>query len=344
MVRSTLRLDIDMVYSDSPSPYAVKAAALIVEAMRVIASCRVAIHFDSKSIDLSGVVGWIERLRVFVERSSDIDISLVGPFMEPNDDSALERLFDLGVQLRFAKHTATEYTGETSQEEGEVALRALSEFGFRVPVVWYVSEESLSSVREELPRLLAASCYSGVAIPLVCVSPFYKFANGYPRLPDAIEYSELVVDCYQTYPHYDDTFFPLAELADLVAFGSWNETLGLSTALHLVIDNSGVVSAFRQAPSLAVRWLNVQDVIALDSDTIREQCTRFLRQTFRWSSNTYCKGCDLRKDCGGLDAFRGVVAASKKELDAMCAYRMLFLRHFSHVRSTASQLSKEDRT
>jgi hypothetical protein len=199
-------------------------------------------------------------------------------------------------------------------------------------IEWYVHAGNLTEFEERIPDLLLESFSSGFSLPLVSANPYYQFAPGFPALPEASQYCQLLVRNYKQYPYYDDVLSPLNGLALLIKEGGWQYDLNVPTAVQAVVDAEGRVGLYRQSPALALPWTSVSELAAVPLAEMRGRFLQFVADDWQWDKNPYCRGCHWRHVCGGLDAF-GASPASTAELDTICGHRKLFLEHFAVIRA-----------
>jgi hypothetical protein len=293
-------------------------------------------HFPHDPRDWGATRRVVGRMRPLLKTPLHAGVELCAPFEEFRADD-FEALFDLGVRLRFAAGWTAGCAADECRHVDAAVLRQFSEFGFRSVIEWYVHCNNAARFEEVLPDLLLANYASGFSLPLVSANPYYRFAPGFPSLPAAADYCQLLVRTYRQYPYFDDVFFPLTGLALLMREGGWQAAMGLPTHVGLVVREDGGVGVYRQSPALALPWTDVASLAAATKDRLREDFAGFARDAWRWERNAYCGGCRWRHLCGGLDAF-APGDAREVDLDCMCGYRKLFLEHFARARHPDSEV------
>jgi hypothetical protein len=179
-----------------------------------------------------------------------------------------------------------------------------------------------------LDEVLEANRCSGFWFPLACHSPYYGLGRAQPDLPSEVAYAELIARVYQQYPHYDEEFFPVNELARLSNSGAWNLAQNLPLRVQLLLGFGIGVRVFRQIPALSRIWREHADLGALPPEQLLPDLMRFIRTQYEWSRNTFCGRCEWRYLCGGLDPASGNEQLRPGMLEVACEYRKLFLETF----------------
>jgi hypothetical protein len=326
-----VRISIDVVRDALELEDVAPALIELSEFLAPIRFAQISIHFDALPDGWSSTLSRLKQVRESLRTPREVEIQLIGPFSVASQRE-MELMFEIGARVRFAAGWTHGDDHHGSLDVHSQALRAYSEFGFRAPVVWYVHADNLSACEESLSPLLIANYCSGFSLPLVSVNPFYRFEPGFPRLPAAADYCQLLIRCYGKYPYYDDVLSPLTELALLVREGGWQSEWNVSTALRFSIDAQGVIGMYRQAPSLAQPWTTISEIANLSREALRQKLFAALAQAWTWERNDFCRRCRWRHVCGGLDGFSQRELA-ESELDTMCGYRKLFLEHFASIRT-----------
>jgi hypothetical protein len=257
-------------------------------------------------------------------------LTLVAPFGEYRE-AEMEALFNLGVRLKYTSGWIQGCSANQIPAIDADVLRNLSEFGFRVPIDWYVHENNIQTFEAKIQNLLIANFSAGFSLPLVSQNPYYRFEPGFPNLPDALAYCQLLMQTYKEYPYYDDVFYPLNVLAMLVKEGGWIPRLNIPTAINFILDEKGHIGIFRQSPALSHSWSNISEMAATPLDELRNRFLQFSNDAWKWENIPFCRECCWRHVCGGLDL--NSVGLSHGKLDAMCGYRKLFLEHFATLRA-----------
>lgn len=295
----------------------------------------VTFHFRRPPEDWSETTTSIERLREALQNNRQFTIRLSGPFDEL-DDQNLESMFRLGVQLRYVTGFANPDTHADSIVVNKAAITKITEFGFQVPMAFYVSRENIERIEESITEWLSVSHYGGFSIPLISNHPSYTFSKFDPPLPNAREYCQLLVRLYKKFSHFDMTLAPISELAFLAKRGGQNRALDLPTILPIHLNSAGTVGFYRQSPSQSIPWKTANEIAKLDQTALpalRQELRQFIKVVFDWERNSYCRECRWRGMCGGLDHFRKSNPLSGDVYDVMCNHRMLFLEHFVNERS-----------
>ena len=325
-----IRLSIHLLREAIALDGVCRALATLAEFLGTAAKTKIVIHLNQPSADWSAIQSLAKSLRENPGRSKDAYVELIAPFGEFRE-AEMEALFDLGVRIRFAAGWIKGCPLDQVPPINLKVLRSLSELGFRTPIEWYVHAGNIEAFEEQIPNLLVDNFSSGFSLPLISRNPYYKFGPGFPSLPDAVKYCQLLTRSYKQYPYYDDIFSPLTDLALLVGKGGWHSKLNIPASVNFILDAEGHVSLYKQSPALALVWTTVSEVIATPLDTLRDRFLRFAGDAWQWEKVPYCRTCDWRYVCGGLDASANNCLASE-DLDTMCGHRKLFLEHFATLR------------
>jgi hypothetical protein len=327
----SIRLSIHVRYEalnlDNLGPALVILADLLGPTTRT----SISIHIDQAFADWPLIRSFARFLRDTLKRPREADIVLIAPFGEFHEIE-MSPLLELGVRVKFAAGwTRSCGLGEHVSVDRTV-LRQFSEYGFRACIEWYVHEHSIQAFEDEVEDLLVANCYSGFSLPLVSENPYYRFDSGFPALPGSLQYCRLLVDNYGRYPYYDDVFGPLAALASLIAGGGWHSELNIPAALNLIVGENGGVDVFRQTPARALAWTSLCNIVTTTMDVLRESFLHIVSITDEGKWAPYCRECNWRYTCGGLDEPAGI-SPLKKDIDPICDHRKVFLEHFAKLRA-----------
>ena len=308
-----------------------RALVALAEFLGPIARSQIIIHLDQPSTDWSAIRSLAKSLRESLSRPKEVSILLIAPFGEFHE-TEMEALFDLGVRIRFAAGWIKGCPPDQVPPINTGVLRSFSELGFRTPIEWYVHKGNIQAFEEQIPNLLVTNYSSGFSLPLISRNPYYKFGTGFPSLPDALEYCQLLTRSYKQYPYYDDVLSPLDDLALLIKEGGWHSKLNIPVSVHLVLDAEGRIGLYKQSAALALAWTTVSEVIATSVETLRDHFLQLTGDAWRWEKIPYCCECCWRYACGGLDPSLDHDPPDK-DLDTMCGYRKLFLGHFVTLRA-----------
>jgi hypothetical protein len=290
---------------------------------------KIIIHLDQPSADWSAIHTLAKSLRETFDRSREIvGIELFAPFGEFHA-AEMEALFNVGVRVRFAAGWTKGCPPDQLPPVNAGVLRSFSEIGFRTPIEWYVHAGNIQAFEAQIPQLLIENYASGFSLPLVSQNPYYQFGSGFPELPDAVDYCQLLARSYKQYPYYDDVFSPLTDLSLLVREGGWHSKMNISTGINFILDAEGRVGLYRQSAALSQPWTNVTELAATPADILRNRFLEFTGNVWQWEKVPYCHECGWRYICGGLDAS----ALPAKDMDTMCGHRKLFLEHFAMLRA-----------
>lgn len=180
----------------------------------------------------------------------------------------------------------------------------LSELGLRIPVTIYVHKDNLSGLIEFAHKCLQSNYNAGVAFEPACAHPAFTLSDA-SQLPDAREFSELLVDAYEVFRHYDEVFEPIVSLVRNLQLGGWDPLSENDLPVRFRIDETGTVQRFRQLP-----WSSGDPAFA---GSVGEEPVP-LSET--------CNSCRWKEVCGGCEK------TDDNIFDLICNYRMLFLEYF----------------
>lgn len=291
------------------------------------AAARIVIYSNQRTFDYTPIIRLVKSLRNNVSVPKEVGILLVAPFGEYRG-SEMETLFNLGVRLKYAAGWISKDLVPSVETD---VLCDLSELGFCVPIEWYVCKHNIKKFESEIQYLLGANYSGGFSLPLVSRNPYYRFASGFPALPNELAYCRLLTRTYERYPHCDEMFYPLNALALLVKQGGWHSRLHIPATMDLLLDEKGHIGVFRQSPALKQHWMDVSRVATTSVDNLRNHFLQFANETRNWKSIPYCRDCCWRNICGGHDLHSRNYACCDV-LHTMCGYRKLFLEHFASIR------------
>lgn len=327
----SIRLSIHLVYEAVKLEGVAYALAALVKFLETNVSARIIIHSNQSVFDYAPILSLAKSLREDFKFGKEVGIQLAAPFGEYRE-AEMEALFNLGVHIKYASGWIQGCSADQIPAINAGVLRSLSEFGFRVPIEWYVHENNIQIFETKIQNLLIVNFSAGFSLPLVSQNPYYQFTSDSPNLPDALAYCQLLVQTYKEYPYYDDVFHPLNILALLVKECGWFSRLNIPTAINFILGENGQIGLFRQSPALSQYWASISEVLATPLDELRNQFLHFISDAWKWENVPYCRECCWRHICGGLDpASNG--GLSRDTLDTMCGYRKLFLEHFANLRA-----------
>ena len=327
-----LRLRVNVLFEALTENGVCRDLAVLVESLKASASVQIVVHFAAPPAKWDSVLAALKLLRESLRLPNGEAIQVIGPFAAAGEPE-MESLYGLGVAITFA---AGWVSGGNYDQCGDLdtdALRAFSRFGFRTPIVWYVHEHNISRIEEQLPETLARNYYSGFALPLVSCSPFYRFGEGYPSLPNAVEYCRFLARCYTQYPYYDDVLSPLNDLAMLIRYGGWHSQFNVPATMQILVGADGRVGLYSQTPALAIPWTNLSEVVNSPSESLCDDFLHIAAEAWQLQKNVHCRDCQWRYICGGVDTPSESGRGTMTVMDAMCEYRRLFLEHFALLRT-----------
>jgi len=328
--QSPIKLHIHLVHEAAQLDDVAPALASLVKFLQTNVNARIIIYASQPLVDYAPVLSLTKSLRENLNLPKEVGIRLVAPFGEYRE-TEMEAFFNLGVRLKYASGWVNGGSKDQIAAVDAGVLRKLSEFGFRVPIEWYVHENSMQLFEAQIQNLLITNFSAGFSLPLVSQNPYYRFEPDFPNLPEAVAYCQFLARNYKEYPHFDDVFYPLNILALLIKQGGWSSILNLPSVLNFSLDERGQISVFRQSPTLGHRWASISEVLATSLEELRDQYLQFASVAWKWREIPYCEPCCWRHVCGGLDP-KSHNGLSRDKLDTMCGYRKLFLEHFANLR------------
>ena len=151
---------------------------------------------------------WAELLESFcshwqkMKDNNRLLITLSGVFRELSDvDIAF--LVKNDIQLEYVYPLVE---GETCfSEESKAVISQIAGRGLRLPIVWYIDENTLKWVLPLIDEAMFLSFNSGFSVPLAHHSLF----AGETREPGEEIYLSFLADLYEQHVFYDDALFPL---------------------------------------------------------------------------------------------------------------------------------------
>lgn len=250
---------------------------------------RLIIHFSDPETDL------VEGLNHFVGPDTRCTAEFLGPL--PNlDEDDVAHLISRGVSVRQTAGWPLNNVPDLDR------ISQVSELGLRVPVVWYVHRENIAQVLESANTMLFTNYNAGVAFEPICAHPQFTL-DAIDFVPSAEDYSEMLIDAYKQFRHYDDVFEPLRSLIRNLQYGGWNRELGHGLPIRIRIDGSGELYEYRQLP-----WRSSTDV------EVPHDAGLQLAEP--------CHACRWKATCGGCEQ------TDPQLFDLICEYRMLYLEFF----------------
>ncbi len=238
----------------------------------------------------------------------------------------MEEMFDVAC---LGMYVVNDQSPRFDESDGEV-VASFTDFGFLMPVRFFVGANSLPSIEEDIPKALASNRSAGFSVPLVSESPFFDVARD--AVPAPAEYSNLLVRIYQSYPWFDGWLEPIAGLAmSFRSGGSFSRIDQTHFLLNFLIDQNGDIFKSRRIPRFGVKLASIDEVSDAEPDSIRD----LVVARGLGSLNRACQPCEWRCLCGGVDAHnahpnRRTDSANVEQVFlATCQYRILFLEYFA---------------
>ncbi len=252
------------------------------------------------------------------------------------DEERMSDLFRTGVRLEFAAGYWPGCSVSETCELPEKDVAAYSEFGFAVPVIWYLHQHNIGAADNLMCASLRANHSAGCGIRPVFSHPLFTFdAAEIYRSPTPSEYLDASVRAYEAHSASDHVFHTGVELANALRFGGWNSATGTPAILRLLVINGGI-RIFREIPAMSMLWKDQVDASLADGNAL-ESLKRWHYEKMDMSDGHYCSSCQWRMVCGGIDdriakEIESVVSAWQ---DTACAYRMTFLDYFAGIRGSS---------
>ncbi len=294
--------------------------------LRCVRSVELAFHFCEPPKDWAPLLRWLNTFVAERDEETQYRLSVTGPFPRLSEE-VKEALSAYDVRLAYT--VGWRPGGSSHIAIDSDCLTDLAKHGFRVPLIGYVDAVNISELRAALGPVLTGNQYSGFSLPLVLQHPRYAFRPTDPAIPDEAAYCRLLHEVYNQFPHYDDVFHPIEELAGLLRDGGWSGGNETPTRLRVLISADGI-GVYQLIPALARHWRDWGTITdgGLVAERIWPELLQFHRRDCTWAQNPFCGTCNWRFVCGGLDARSGTrqPQTQPEGLSALCGGRKLFLR------------------
>ncbi len=251
--------------------------------------------------------------------NQNVGFTLAGPFTEMPEEEK-EFLFSNNVRLLYDRPPLP------LTDCCRAVLEGLCEFGFKVPVIWFVTNSNIRAIRAQIDSWLDANYNSGLALPLVSHHPFAKKKDITDLLPSGGDYISLLVDVYRLYPDYDEVLFPLCSFAARSFYGNWSDSLSVPRHLQFYADPKDGLSFFSQAPSQKVPWTTWDSLARMQADQVAENAFSFYRESIASCLYPTCSSCSWKNLCGGQQS--NGLADGSTESALLCEVTRFFLRSF----------------
>jgi len=129
-------------------------------------------------------------------------ITLSGIFSELSDED-FSFLVKNDIQLEYV-YTFVEGVPHFA-EESKAVISQIAGTGLRLPIVWYINENTIKQVLPLIDEAMSLNFNSGFLVPLAHYSLFGSTSHE----PVEESYLSFLADVYERYIFYDDVFFPL---------------------------------------------------------------------------------------------------------------------------------------
>jgi hypothetical protein len=213
----------------------------------------------------------------------------------------------------------------------------IADFGFRMPVAWYIHAENIDKVRALIDDNMCANYSSGFALPLIAHSPYYDGFKNTLQLPASRDYLELLVDVYKRFPFYDEVVYPVSALADIAYHGGLDRN-GLPRGIRLSVSLRGEARLYGHIPVLSVPWMNLSELQTMEPSQVqvklRERCSALRSECL----SSHCRACPWKNLCGGE-----YTAESLEPFNVHCEMMSFFLKSFLWQRGKAMDVAMAKR-
>jgi radical SAM protein with 4Fe4S-binding SPASM domain len=220
-------------------------------------------------------------------------------------------------------------------------VKELCEFGFRVPVLLFVTKENISLLKNSFDYWMDLNYNSGFGLPLLWDSPFFldETETSY-SLPVTRDYISLLIDVFRNYSSYDETLFPLSSFAARCFYGNWNDNGLYSVPRYLQLSISPDSGLFLCGQNFHQKrlWKNWEQFSLIKPEKVTDELLNFCAESFSASIHPICKQCHWKKLCGGqfqLDSYE-----KQSNLVFVCEVSRFFLRSFLWQRFKTIQIKE----
>jgi hypothetical protein len=148
---------------------------------------------------------WIDMLKPLTDFFKSVSENTIlcilsGQFSRVSEQEK-DFLYQNGFHLEFTHLLVG--NGKIISNELCNVISDFAEYGFRIPIAFYVNATNVNLIRGVIDRFLQANYNSGFLLPLL------RNPN---VLPSRNDYLSLLTDVYNEYPYYDDIMYPLNEI------------------------------------------------------------------------------------------------------------------------------------
>jgi hypothetical protein len=259
----------------------------------------ISIHFRNPPISWkNSLSAFCEKLQLIITNKL-ITLSLIGTFDKISIDEK-NFLFQYGILLF---HVCDPY--EQDKTTTFDILRDFSEYGFKIPFVWYFLANNDELNLAQIDDYLSANLYSGLLLPLQFHSPI---SSNY-QIPSARDYIGFLVRIYQKSPYYDKVFFPLTTIVSNCYNGCANENGRLRMIQFLYIKNKAF-KVFGHSPVLAASCDINKNLLMSGGDILLPPIS------------DVCRECSVLSFCGGE------FSTIPNSLSILCDVQHFFIKTF----------------
>jgi hypothetical protein len=251
-------------------------------------------------------VSWMNSLSPFISSFSQeisnkqITVSLVGTF---NFTSYEDKnfLFENNFHLF---HVCNPLSND--KESTIVTLEDYSNFGFKIPFVWYYNESYNNIINLcQISEYLSANMFLGFAFPLEAHSPYCSVL----KTIDSKKYINFLLTVYKKYPYFENVFYPLAAIAANSHHGLYTEH-GLRRSVNLLYTIDKGLQCFGHVPALA---------IPCETYTEKDDAAKCVIVP---KSADSCLSCPVQSMCG--TEFSQI----PEHLSMLCEHQYFFIKFF----------------
>jgi hypothetical protein len=273
--------------------------------------------------------------RVSAPESSPITVFRVMGTVGVPPESAGNQFVRAGIGLQYVWADAPLGLRHTLDEQRK-AITDLAEFGFRVPVAFYVHENNAGHIQDWVQRVLDWNHRSGFTLYPGEHHPVLRAARAFRPL-DTEAFVELASSLYRDFQFYDDVLDPPAAVWDRMKRATRNP-------VPLLIDEEGSVRHFHKVPMLGKILCNVEElgrripgILKAVSDT---------REGLSVGVAARCRDCQWRYVCRGVDEIRNGDRSHRRLQTGACRIWLFWLLALTweryEIQNTAVETGLED--
>lgn len=187
--------------------------------------------------------------------------------------------------------------GNYSPESARAVIHDIADAGFRIPVIWYIHDENISSILDEVDDWMFVNYNSGFSTPLFTSRICYASNASVLRLPPIEKYQKLLIEIYRRYPFYDQTMFPLLSY-HTKSLRRLDRDNNLASSISFIVSTKGF-SLYNEISCKTVFWKKFEDMIISDGHSFVKQAIRFISNIRKKQLYAPCPSCIWESFCGG---------------------------------------------